>query len=110
MADLGHIAECSGVGFRIELIRIPVEDKFRALARKIGANPAELAVSGGEDYELLFTVRPAHAEEFEKKVLPGLSVGASRIGVIVREKDRREVTDVDGRFFVPAVAGFDHFE
>jgi thiamine-monophosphate kinase len=110
MADLGHIAGCSGVGFRIELIRIPVDDSFRALARKIGANPAELAISGGEDYELLFTVRPAHAEEFEKKVLPGLGVGAARIGVIVREKKRREVTDVDGKFFVPAMAGFDHFE
>jgi len=110
MADLGHIAECSGVGFRIELMRIPVDQGFRALARQIGASPDELSVSGGEDYELLFTVRPAHAEEFEKKVLPGLGVGAARIGVIVGEMSKREVTDVDGRFFVPAVAGFDHFE
>lgn len=110
MADLGHIAECSGVGFRIELLRLPVDEGFRALARKIGASPAELSVAGGEDYELLFTVRPAHAGKFEKDVLPNLDVGAQRIGVIVREKDRREVTDADGKFFVPAVGGFDHFE
>jgi thiamine-monophosphate kinase len=110
MADLGHIAECSGVGFHLDLMSIPVEGGFRALARKIGASPAELAVSGGEDYELLFTVRPAHAGEFEKKVLPGLGVGAARIGIIVREKSRREITDADGRYFVPAVTGFDHFE
>ena len=110
VADLGHIAECSGVGFRIELIRIPVDDDFRALARKIHANPAELALSGGEDYELLFTVRPAHAEKFEEKVMPKLDVPVARIGAIVGEKTRREVTDVDGKFFIPAVAGFDHFE
>ncbi len=110
MADLGHIAQSSGVGFRIELARLPVDEGFRAQARRTGASPAELSVAGGEDYELLFTVRPAHAEKFERKVVPDLGAGAACVGAIVGEKERREVVDADGRFFVPSVRGFDHFD
>ncbi len=110
IADLGHIADASGVGYRIELGKFPLDEGFRALARKLHQNPNELMAAGGEDYELLFTVRPAHADEFEKKVVPTLAAGATRIGGIVREAKKREAADVDGRFFLPAKRGFDHFE
>lgn len=110
VGDLGHIADASGVGFRIELIRVPVETGFRALARRIGANPEELMLSGGEDYELLFSVRPAHAEKFDEKIAPRLGVRTTRIGTMLGEKGRREIVDADGKFFVPEIRGFDHFE
>ncbi len=110
LADLGHIADTSGVGFRIQLTKLPVDEGFRALARKMGVDPAELAVAGGEDYELLFTARPGFSEKLEKKTFPKLgALSATKIGVIVREKNRREVVDADGKFFVPAIKGFDHF-
>lgn len=110
VGDLGHVADASGVGYRIELLGIPVENGFRALARRIGVNPEELMLAGGEDYELLFTVRPAHADAFDQNVAPDLGLPASRIGVIVAEKHRREIVDADGKFFVPEIRGFDHFE
>jgi thiamine-monophosphate kinase len=110
VGDLSHVADASGVGFRIELIKVPVEPGFRALARRIGVSPEELMLSGGEDYELLFTVRPAHADVFDKDVVPRLGVPATRIGTVIGEKNRREVVDADGKFFVPEIRGFDHFE
>ncbi|MFH1831140.1 MAG: thiamine-phosphate kinase [Pseudomonadota bacterium] len=109
-ADLGHIADASGVGFRIQLADLPVDEGFRSLARKIGADPSELAVAGGEDYELLFTSRPGFVDKLESKTFAKFKgLCATRIGVIAREKDKREVIDADGKFFVPAVGGFDHF-
>jgi thiamine-monophosphate kinase len=58
--DLGHLCRSSGVGARIELARIPAVHVPSAFARH-GFVPEELALHGGEDYELLFTVPPQKA-------------------------------------------------
>ncbi len=57
--DLGHICERSGVGAVVELAALPVDAATRALALALGRDPQRLALSSGDDYELLFTVRPA---------------------------------------------------
>ena len=56
VADLGHIAEVSGVGAVIEAARLPLSPAARAA---IAADPLRLAAAlgGGDDYELLFTAR-----------------------------------------------------
>jgi thiamine-monophosphate kinase len=59
--DLGHICEASGVGARIRLRMIPGVAVPEAL-RKRGIDPALLALHGGDDYELLFTVPPRMAK------------------------------------------------
>jgi thiamine-monophosphate kinase len=53
--DLTHLVEASGVGARLELSRLPIVRIPRALAAR-GLAPLALALEGGEDYELLFTV------------------------------------------------------
>jgi thiamine-monophosphate kinase len=53
--DGGHVAARSGVGLRVELARIP----------RPGGVSAEEAASGGDDYELLFTIPPARREAAE---------------------------------------------
>src|SRR5262249_5814708 len=53
--DLGHLCEASGVGARLWLKSIPAVRVPPAL-RSRGLDPLELALHGGEDYELLFTV------------------------------------------------------
>jgi len=52
ISDLRHICEVSQVGARIEVDRVPVEPMVKA---GFGDKSLELALSGGEDYELLFT-------------------------------------------------------
>jgi thiamine-monophosphate kinase len=57
--DLPRLCRASGVGARIDSRRIPCVEIPERAARKlkrIAANPLQLALDGGEDYELLFTV------------------------------------------------------
>ncbi|GAM11812.1 thiamine-monophosphate kinase [Geobacter sp. OR-1] len=58
LADLGHILECSGGGARVEIDRLPLSGYFRDHAPKLCNDPFSLALAGGEDYELLFTLAP----------------------------------------------------
>jgi thiamine-monophosphate kinase len=53
--DLTHLLEASGVGARLELSRLPLVPVPRELVSH-GIDPVALALNGGEDYELLFTV------------------------------------------------------
>ncbi len=53
--DLGHMCSASGVGAVIDLNRLPMLAGQRAAAAVLGFDAAELALAGGEDYELCFT-------------------------------------------------------
>jgi thiamine-monophosphate kinase len=95
MQDLGHILERSGVGAEIDASRIPLSPAYRAL---MGGDLVH-ALTGGEDYELIFCVKPGHSEsELSRR----LRVGARRIGTIVRGKRLRVIGDS-----APIVAGWD---
>ena len=54
IADLEHVCEASGAGAIVEAARLPLEPGHDALARALGLDPLELALAGGEDYELVF--------------------------------------------------------
>jgi thiamine-monophosphate kinase len=71
-ADLGHIAEESGVGAELAAADIPVHR---------GAAGVEAALHDGEDYELIFTLPPAQVPRLQKL---RLGVKVTRIGTIVR--------------------------
>ena len=57
-SDLRHILEASGVTARVDVRSLPLSAELRDLCARRGWDPAELALNGGEDYELLFTCRP----------------------------------------------------
>jgi thiamine-monophosphate kinase len=56
LADLAHLLEASGVGGEIDARRVPTPRGFGAACRRLKRDPLRLALGGGEDYELLFTV------------------------------------------------------
>jgi thiamine-monophosphate kinase len=56
--DLSRICDESGQGARIYLDRLPLSPALRRAASFLGLDPLGLAVSGGEDYELLITAPP----------------------------------------------------
>jgi thiamine-monophosphate kinase len=81
-ADLGHLlAAGSGapLGAELEPARVPVPRGFSAACRRAGQDPERLALSGGEDYELLFTARPT---------APAVRELCRRLGVPVSEIGR----------------------
>ena len=66
LADLEHVLDASNVGCNVELDSIPVDEDVRQLAKAVeGIDPVHLALTGGEDYELLFMIPPALRENFE---------------------------------------------
>lgn len=82
LADLGHILECSGVGAELAVDDLPLSGYFRETAGTVHPAPRELAMTGGEDYELLFTV-PLDREMEVASLLSGNAVSVTRIGHIV---------------------------
>ncbi|MCP5067810.1 MAG: thiamine-phosphate kinase [bacterium] len=57
LADLAHLCRASGVGARLRVPELPRPVGFEAACRRAGREPEELLLAGGEDYELLFSVR-----------------------------------------------------
>ena len=55
-ADLGHILDASGKGGRVNIDLLPLSDAFRESVSRDCADYCSAAPSGGEDYELLFTL------------------------------------------------------
>lgn len=77
LQDLGHLLERSGVGAELDARSIPLSSAYREVA----GPDLSLALGGGEDYELLFCIRPGHSQS---KLARWLRVPTHRIGAIVR--------------------------
>ncbi len=54
-SDAEKLAKASGVKLRLFSEKIPISKELHSFCKKHGKNPIEYALSGGEDYELLFT-------------------------------------------------------
>ncbi|MGQ0505247.1 MAG: thiamine-phosphate kinase [Myxococcaceae bacterium] len=95
--DLGHLCEASRVGAQVDVTSLPL-----SAAVKRHAHGRDLALSGGEDYELLLAVPPSRAAAFERAAKNQVT----RIGHLTAGRAVRFVEDgVDVR----PTRGFDHF-
>jgi len=61
-----HLSKSSEVGITLHEDKIPVDYTAMNLANEFNMNPIFCALSGGEDYELLFTIRQEHYEKLKK--------------------------------------------
>lgn len=62
-SDVLQLSDQSNVGFRIYEEKVPIDDLTISTANELNLNPIMTALSGGEDYELLFTISP---DDYEK--------------------------------------------
>jgi len=103
VADLRHICRASQVGARVKVERVPVHP---AVSGSFGDKALGLALSGGEDYELLFTA----TNEVIKKVEKVLSCPVTIIGEIMADNiGEVELVDINGKSFTMQQAGWEHF-
>jgi thiamine-monophosphate kinase len=108
-ADLGHVCEESRVGAIIREESLPVAPSTRRIAGLLRVDPVALALHGGEDYELLFTMT---REDLSRARVAFARRGLCRvtvIGEIVPSERGISVIDARGRRRALAREGFDHF-
>ena len=104
--DLGHICKASGIGAEIWQDRLPLSRAYRTLAGKAGTR---FALSGGEDYELLFCARKRDRGRIEK-LQTQAGVAITRIGTSSLKKNGVSVLSAAGKPVETRNAGHDHFK
>ena len=104
-SDIHHLCKESDVGALIDAARIPIDPLVAAICGRRALDPLLLALHGGEDFELLFTIPPEKVTALPKTV-DGVSI--SRIGEISDEAGRVSVVEKD-RVWHLEPKGFDHF-
>ncbi|MBI3752520.1 MAG: thiamine-phosphate kinase [Deltaproteobacteria bacterium] len=108
ISDLRHVAEESGVGARVWLKKIPISI---GLKRWVVDHPQDIAfaLSGGEDYELLFTVSKENSRRIDA-VSRELNIPITYIGEIVSKEEGLAVLDEKNEPFPLTAEGFEHFK
>lgn len=108
LSDLGHICKESGVGALLFSEKIPLSSELKHLASYVDVNPFDLALSGGEDYQLLLTVPEAKTQEIEHLLKDSSLSSLYFIGEIKEGQGIRMVND-DGLVEDLDTKGFNHF-
>ena len=105
LQDVGHLCEESYVGVVIDAPLLPLSSAYCAI---VGEKDWSWALTGGEDYELLFTAsaeyRTAVAELAKRQECP-----ITRIGRIVAQSESIRVNGFGGVAYTPGRRGYDHF-
>jgi thiamine-monophosphate kinase len=102
LSDLRHICKASHTGAVINAENLPINN---SVARYFKEDAVSLALSGGEDYELLFTAPPEIMLKAERQLACPVTV----IGTITREKGKIFVS-YNGKRLEPQVEGWEHFK
>ncbi len=101
-----QIAEASSVGMTLDASSLPIGPETREWLSRKGRDPIDIALRGGDDFELIFTVRPKQAGRLRavRRYLGDLPI--TRIGVVTRAP-RLIVKDERGERELPE--GYEHF-
>lgn len=107
LLDLERITLQQGVGGRVLLNQIPLSPEYCEYIMDYTGDFFELALSGGEDYELLFTSAPAKKAEV-RELSGGLKINITEIGEVV-PGETLTVLDSSGKEISLTRKGFIHF-
>lgn len=100
-SDLAHLCRAGGVGATIFADKIPLDKNLE----KLFPDALDLALTGGEDFELLFTVDPKNLSKLETALK---DFPFERIGEITSKPEKIELIK-DGKTSVLKPKGFRHF-
>jgi thiamine-monophosphate kinase len=104
-SDLHHLCNESNVGAVIDAAALPLDRNVKQLCGRRKLDPLALALHGGEDFELLFTVAPENISRLPKAV-DGVTI--SRTGEIIATPGKVRVSE-KGREWDLTPQGFQHF-
>jgi thiamine-monophosphate kinase len=107
LADaISQLATASRVGAVVEAAAVPVDADARRQAATLGLDPIALALAGGDDYDLLFAVRPRRRRAFLAAMAHARPTTVTRIGVTTAALDLVLASEHGS---TPLPAGFAHF-
>jgi len=103
-SELYHICKQSNVGALIEESGVPIHPDAQLKALDFKLDPITCALSGGEDYELLFTIDPKDVDKV--KYLPDIYIA----GEIVPKEDGLKLNTTGGNLHEIPAQGWKHFK
>ena len=103
--SLYELSVASNVGFLID--NLPVASETKQFAKIHRLDPTELSLYGGEEYELLVTIKPRLWEK-AKKAVEHVEGSLIKIGVVTEEKDL--LLKVEGKKALIEARGWEHFK
>ncbi len=103
-SDVLHLCKDSNVGCVLYEDKIPINEEARQFAYKLQLDPTACALSGGEDYELLFTIPQSDYEVI--KTNPSISI----IGYITSETEGRHLITRGGNKHALIAQGWNHHQ
>jgi thiamine-monophosphate kinase len=103
-SDLFHLCEESGAGAVLRSDAIPLSGSLSKSADHLSKPPLHYALSGGEDYELLFTVPVARIKTLESLHIPVTEIGTITTGTALF------MVSAAGRKTALRSTGYNHFK
>jgi thiamine-monophosphate kinase len=104
-SDLNRLCDASGVGALIDSSLLPIDNRVVELCGRRALDPLQLALHGGEDFELLFTVKSADVARLPRRV-DGVEI--KRIGEITNTTDGVKISE-GPRIWDLKPGGWKHF-
>jgi len=106
--DLGHVCETSKLGGLIDVKKLPISRPLAEYCERHSRDPIDVCLTGGEDYELLFTIRKESEEPFIAGWREQFDLPMTVIGCMTAEFDGVRFLDGD-RVELSDRAGYHHF-
>src|SRR5215510_4524277 len=104
-SDLNRLCESSGVGALIDSSLLPIDNRVVELCGRRALDPLQLALHGGEDFELLFTVKPGDVARLPRRV-DGVEI--KRIGEVTKAIEGVKISE-GSRIWDLEPGGWKHF-
>ena len=105
-ADLAHIAQQSEVSMVLRLEDIPISASYQHYLRT-GGN-YDLALIGGDDYQLAFTANQSNAQKIQK-IAEQTDTEVTKIGQVVAPSDAALMQTLNGKTYHLKSHGYQHF-
>lgn len=105
-SDLNHLCLASNVGTLVDASRIPIDHLVIELCGRRALDPLMLALHGGEDFELLFTVNPERVAELPRRV-DGVPI--TRIGEVTQASTGVRIAE-GSKIWDLEPGGWEHFK
>ena len=102
-SEVLHLCKHASLGATVYEERIPVDSRMAATAHEFNIDPTTAALNGGEDYELLFTIKPSDYEKI--KDLPEITT----IGHMTEQQQGAQLITTSGQVVEIKAQGWDSF-